>query len=75
MPSTTSSLSQPTGSRARVGGENVQLALSVAARAKPDRGRDDGDEVLGNKNPKSHGFGTVQVSAITDGYKKNASRP
>ena len=69
----TSSLVQPTSSRARVGGGNGQLALSVAARAKPDRDRDD-DEVLGNKKPKSHGFGTAQVSTITDGYK-NASRP
>jgi len=75
-PSTTT-LSQPTSSRARVGGGNDgQLALSVAARAKPDRGRDDGDdEVLGNKKPKSHGFGTAQVSAITDGYKKMRADP
>ena len=65
----TSSLVQPTSSRARVGGGNGQLTLSVAARAKPDRDRDE-DEVLGNKKPKSHGFGTAQVSAITDGYKK-----
>ena len=70
----TSSLVQPTSSRARVGGGNGQLALSVAARAKPDRGRDD-DEVLGNKKPKSHGFGTAQVSAITDGYKKMRAGP
>ena len=75
-PSTTT-LSQPTSSRARVGGGNDgQLALSVAARAKPDRGRDDGDdEVLGNKKPKSRGFGTAQVSAITDGYKKMRADP
>ena len=59
------------------GGNDGQLALSaVAARAKPDRGRDDGDdEVLGNKKPKSHGFGTAQVSAITDGYKKMRADP
>ena len=74
-PSTTA-LSQPTSSRARLGGGNDgQLALSVAARAKSDRGRDDDDEVIGNKKPKSHGFGTAQVSAITDGYKKMRADP
>ena len=72
----TSSLVQPTSSRARVDGGNGQLVLSVAARAKTDRGRDDADdEVLGNKKPKSHGFGTAQVSAITDGHKKMRADP
>ena len=71
-----SSLVQPTSSRARVGGGNGQLVLSVTAKAKSDRGRDDDDGVvLGNKKPKSHGFGTAQVSAITDGHKKNESGP
>ena len=65
----TSSLVQPTSSRARVGGGNGQLALSVAARAKPDRDRDD-DELLGNKKLRSQGFGTTQVSAITESGKK-----
>ena len=69
----TSSLVQPTSSRARVG--DGQLVPSAAARAKPDRERDDDDEVLGNKKPKSHGFGTAQVSAITDGYKKMRADP
>ena len=72
-PSTTA-LAQPSNSRARVSDGNNQLALMVTAKPKPDRERDE-DEVLGNKKPKSHGFGTAQVSAITDGYKKNAGRP
>ena len=70
----TSSLVQPTSSRARVDGGNGQLALSVAARAKPDRGRDD-DEVLGNKKLRSQGFGTAQVSAITESGKKMRAQP
>ena len=69
----TCSLVQPTSSRARVGG---QLALSVAARAKSDHGRDDDDKVLGNKTKtKSRGFGTAQISAITDGYKRMRADP
>ena len=70
----TSSLVQPTSSRARVDGGNGQLALSVAARAKPDRGRDD-DEVLGKKKLRSQGFGTAQVSAITESGKKMRAQP
>ena len=54
----TSSLVQPTSSRARVG--DGQLVPSAAARAKPDRGdRDDaqGGDLFGNKKQKSVGFG------------------
>ena len=72
-PSTTA-LTQPSNSRARVSDGNNQLALMVTAKPKPDRERDE-DEVLGNKKPKSHGFGTAQVSAITGGYKKMRADP
>ena len=65
---------QPSNSRARVSDGNNQLALTVTAKPKPDRERDEG-EVLGNKKPKGHGFGTAQVSAITDGYKKMRAGP
>ena len=70
----TSTLVQPTSSRARVG--DGQLVLSVAARAKPGRGdRDDaqGGDSYGNKKQKSVGFGTQAASAITNTNKKNAS--
>ena len=73
-PSTTT-LAQPTNSRARISDGNNQLAVAVTTKPKPDRERDDDDEVLGNKKTKSRGFGTAQVSAITDGYKKMRAQP
>ena len=72
-PSTTA-LAQPSNSRARVNDGNNQLALTVSAKPKPDRARDD-DEVLGNKKLRSQGFGTTQVSAITDSGKKMRAQP
>ena len=71
----TSSLVQPTSSRARVDGGNGQLALSVAARAKPDRGRDDDDEVLGNKKPTSARLWDCSSKCDHGEWQKNASRP
>ena len=72
----TSSLVQPTSSRARVG--DGQLVPSAAARAKPDRGdRDDaqGGDLFGNKKQKSVGFGTQAASAITNTNKKMRAQP
>ena len=72
----TSSLVQPTSSRARVG--DGQLVPSAAARAKPDRGdRDDaqGGDLFGNKKQKSVGFGTQPASAITNTNKKMRAQP
>ena len=72
-PSTTA-LAQPSSSRARVSDSNNQLVLSASAKPKLDRERDD-DEVLGNKKPRSQGFGTTQVSAITESGKKMRAQP
>ena len=74
-----SSLTQPTSRRTRIGDDNEnannqQLALSVA-RAKPDRDRENYDEAHGNKKQRSVGFGTQQASAITDTNKKMRAQP
>ena len=74
-PSSTT-LAQPTSNRARLGGGDNQLALTVTPKpTKLDRGRDSDDDMLRNKKPKSHGFGTAQLSEITDSGKKMRADP
>ena len=71
-----STLTLPPSRRSKTADAADSGPLSLQpAKMQHSRGDDDDDLVLGNKKPKSHGFGTAQVSAITGGFKKMRAQP